>query len=149
VNLNEIRVGGIGEEWDPYLTADALNRPRIFGPRLDWVIVGGESGPGARPFNVAWARNIVRQCQTAKVPVFVKQLGRDVRDRNDAGFLGDEPSHWPERIDILDRVEHDLDGTRDGYQGAPVRIHLDNKKGGDPQEWPADIRVRQFPEVRA
>jgi protein gp37 len=116
-------------------------------PPLDWVIVGGESGPGARPFNVAWARSIARQCKEAKVPVFVKQLGRDVRDRNDAGFLGEEPSHWPERIDILDRVEHDLDGTRDGYQGAPVRIHLDNKKGGDPQEWPADLRIREFPQA--
>jgi protein gp37 len=43
--------------------------------RLDWVIVGGESGPGARPFDLAWARSIVQQCQAAGVPVFVKQLG--------------------------------------------------------------------------
>lgn len=42
---------------------------------IDWVIVGGESGPGARPMNVEWARSIVRQCKDAGVPVFVKQLG--------------------------------------------------------------------------
>jgi len=42
---------------------------------LDWVIVGGESGPGARPFDLAWGRSIVEQCKAAGVPVFVKQLG--------------------------------------------------------------------------
>ena len=42
------------------------------GP-LDWVVVGGESGPKARPFNVQWARDIIAQCQAAGVPVFVKQ----------------------------------------------------------------------------
>ncbi len=42
---------------------------------IDWVIVGGESGPGARPCDVAWIRSIVGQCKAASVPVFVKQLG--------------------------------------------------------------------------
>jgi protein gp37 len=42
---------------------------------LDWVIVGGESGPHARQFDCEWALSIVRQCQAATVPVFVKQLG--------------------------------------------------------------------------
>lgn len=42
---------------------------------LSWVIVGGESGPGARPFDVAWARALVHQCKSAGVAVFVKQLG--------------------------------------------------------------------------
>lgn len=40
---------------------------------LGWVIVGGESGPKARPCDVEWIRDIVRQCQAEKVPVFVKQ----------------------------------------------------------------------------
>src|SRR5690606_3201684 len=42
---------------------------------LDWIVVGGESGPGARPFDVAWARSIVEQCRESLIPVFVKQLG--------------------------------------------------------------------------
>lgn len=42
---------------------------------LDWVIVGGESGPGARPMNLAWARSIRDQCRRAGVPIFLKQLG--------------------------------------------------------------------------
>jgi protein gp37 len=40
-----------------------------------WVIVGGESGPGARPMRESWAINLVEQCANAAVPVFVKQLG--------------------------------------------------------------------------
>jgi protein gp37 len=43
--------------------------------KLDWVIVGGESGHGARHCKLEWIENIVTQCQTNKVPVFVKQLG--------------------------------------------------------------------------
>jgi protein gp37 len=42
---------------------------------LDWLIVGGESGPKHRPFNVEWARFIVEQCHDAGVACFVKQLG--------------------------------------------------------------------------
>jgi hypothetical protein len=43
---------------------------------LDWVVVGGESGPGARPFDMEWGRaDPVEQCRDAKVPVFVKQVG--------------------------------------------------------------------------
>jgi protein gp37 len=116
---------------------------------LHWVIVGGESGSGARRCGAQWVRSIVRQCQECDVPVFVKQLGSVVIDRNDAGFRGDEPHHWPEIHSAEDRIEHDLDGTRDGYQGAPVRIHLQDRKGGDRSEWPEDLRVREWPLTEA
>ena len=43
---------------------------------IQWLICGGESGPGARPFNVQWARDVIRQCKAAGVACFVKQLGR-------------------------------------------------------------------------
>ena len=42
---------------------------------IDWVIVGGESGPGARPMEAEWATEIQRQCQQAAVPFFFKQWG--------------------------------------------------------------------------
>ena len=45
---------------------------RVF---LNWVIVGGESGPGARPMHPDWARSIRDQCQAASVPFFFKQWG--------------------------------------------------------------------------
>ncbi len=42
---------------------------------IDWVIVGGESGPGARPMDAAWVFEIRDQCQRANVPFFFKQWG--------------------------------------------------------------------------
>ncbi len=43
-------------------------------PRVDWVIVGGESGPNARDMNPDWARSIRDQCREAGVPFFMKQM---------------------------------------------------------------------------
>lgn len=45
------------------------------GGKIDWVIVGGESGPDARPMHPKWARTIRDQCAEAKVPFFFKQWG--------------------------------------------------------------------------
>jgi len=120
---------------------------------INWVIVGGESGRGARPCNVEWVRSIKDQCAGAGVACFNKQLGAHVIDRNDAGFDADECSvldektgewktycetAWPSTV----CVEHDCGPV---YQGAPVRVHLSNAKGGDPEEWPEDLRVRKWP----
>jgi protein gp37 len=56
--------------------ADGTNALEV----LDWVIVGGESGPGARPLHPDWARSLRDQCQAAEVPFFMKQLG-GLRDK--------------------------------------------------------------------
>lgn len=45
---------------------------------LDWIIIGGESGRGAREFQITWARDLIKKCQSAHVPVFMKQIGRNV-----------------------------------------------------------------------
>lgn len=42
---------------------------------IDWVIVGGESGPGARPMAANWVTDILEQCQESQVPFFFKQWG--------------------------------------------------------------------------
>jgi protein gp37 len=42
---------------------------------LDWVVVGGESGPGARPMDPDWARRLRDECAAASVPFFFKQWG--------------------------------------------------------------------------
>lgn len=84
---------------------------------LGWVIVGGESGPGARPCQVGWIRSIVEQCRVADVRCFVKQLGAEPR-----------PSALP----------------------CDVRVRaIRDKKGGNPQEWPEDLRVREFPRIES
>ncbi|WP_037616356.1 DUF5131 family protein [Streptomyces aureus] len=63
--------------WGPDQTDD---RGRVFqemavGPRIDWVIVGGESGPKARAMHPGWARTIRDQCAHSGVPFFFKQWG--------------------------------------------------------------------------
>ena len=47
------------------------------GSGIDWVILGGETGPGARPMDPAWARSVRDQCKAAGVPFFFKPLARN------------------------------------------------------------------------
>lgn len=49
---------------------------------INWVIVGGESGPGARPMKTDWVRGIRKQCQQKNVPFFFKQWGGVQKKRN-------------------------------------------------------------------
>jgi len=49
--------------------------PNLDLTNIDWVIVGGESGPGARPMDISWVRNINKQCSIANVSFFFKQWG--------------------------------------------------------------------------
>jgi protein gp37 len=49
--------------------------PRLNLEGIDWAIVGGESGPGARPMDPAWVLEIRDQCVDARVPFFFKQWG--------------------------------------------------------------------------
>ena len=90
---------------------------------LSWAIVGGESGPGARPCNVEWMRSIVEQCKTSGTACFVKQLGAVAQA-------------------TIPNIHGDLIFRYTGSEGK--------KKwgaGSDPAEWPADLRVQQFPET--
>lgn len=86
----------------------ALDSPvvaeRVFRAPLDWVIVGGESGHGARPFDTAWAEHLAIQCALAGVPCFVKQLGAKVLKDGaicpKGAKKGDDMTEWPEEIRI-------------------------------------------------
>lgn len=49
--------------------------PKLYLKRIDWAIVGGESGPGARVMHSEWVIDIRNQCQAAGVPFFFKQWG--------------------------------------------------------------------------
>lgn len=116
-------------------------------PTVQWVICGGESGPRARRFDARWARSLRHQCAAAGVPFFMKQMGRFVVDRNDAGFDAEwndyDASAWPSGCG----VEHDINGFREQYQGADCRVLLRHRAGADPAEWPKDLRVQQFPTI--
>lgn len=75
-----------------------LSLEPLLGPLMDlnldgihWVIVGGESGPGARPMNPGWVSDIRNQCQKAEVPFFFKQWGGT--NKKKAGRLLDGRTH--------------------------------------------------------
>jgi protein gp37 len=86
---------------------------------LDWVIIGGESGPGARSCHVEWIRALLAECRESEAKVFVKQLGRQPR----------------------------IDTAKEGLFGKSATLHLKDTKGGNPAEWPDDLRRREFPHV--
>jgi protein gp37 len=66
---------------------------------IHWVIVGGESGPGARPMDLDWARGIRSQCWAAGVPFFLKQLGGKINKRgHDQARLDGELLHELPRV---------------------------------------------------
>jgi protein gp37 len=92
---------------------------------LRWVVVGGESGPGARPMNVEWARSLVSQCKKFGTACFVKQLGANYCDA--VGGVGGRQARPPADIVQLTR-------------------RLTSRKGSDMREWPPDLRVREMPE---
>jgi protein gp37 len=73
---------------------------------LDWIIVGGESGPGARPIQLGWIRELRRRARGEGVAFFVKQLG----------------TRWA--------AEHGYGQTH----------------GVEWEQWPSDLRVREYPE---
>jgi protein gp37 len=132
---------GFGPSWlERWLQADGKYRHQ-----LHWVIAGGESGPGARPCDVAWIRSIVEQCKAAGVAAFVKQLGARPHGSDAMKAHADRnqrlatPRHGP-------ATQQDADDLHELIAAAGMR--LSDRKGGDPSEWPSDLRVREFPEVR-
>jgi len=61
--------------WFQVANPDCGNQPLRIKRGLDWVICGGESGPGARPIHPDWIRGVRNQCQEAGTPFFFKQWG--------------------------------------------------------------------------
>jgi len=92
--------------------AFARGQHRPNRPQIDWAIIGGESGNNARSMALGHAEDLVRQCQRAGVPVFVKQLGA--------------------RPIVRQETPH----------------AITDRKGGLLADWPASLRVRQFPAPR-
>lgn len=88
-------------------------------PGISWVIIGGESGAGARTFDINWARDTVRQCRAAGVAVFVKQLGA-------------RPLYNPATL---------------ACDFGEMPLVLRDKKGGDISEFPENLKIREWPKV--
>lgn len=95
IDLEDLAYEAAGPEWAGY------------NPLVDWVIIGGESGPRARPFDLAWAESIVAQCAAAGIPVFVKQLGSkpiDGLNGQKSGYpvtgKGGDMAEWPKALRV-------------------------------------------------
>jgi protein gp37 len=109
-HLTQIPAGVIFLSCEPLLEEVTLGG---YINSIDWVIIGGESGRGARPCQVDWIRSLIRQCQqerTNNPAVFVKQLG-----------------------------------AKPVFEATDYPIHLADSKGGDVNEFPEDLKLRQFP----
>lgn len=94
------------------------------------VIVGGESGKNARPCNIEWLRSIKAQCESANTAFFCKQLGSNPVECESCGNCDPCVGGHPEQC-AVGRTQ--------------IRMDLNHPKGGDPDEWLEDLRVRQFP----
>jgi hypothetical protein len=86
---------------------------------VNWVIIGGESGRGTRAFRLSWCLSLIRQGEAAGVACFVKQAG--------------------------DAPEADVPGL--GRQRRVPLPMITSPKGGDVEEWPGWMQVREFPRV--
>jgi protein gp37 len=90
-----------------FVSAEPLLGPidLIHLPRPDLVIVGGESGPGARPVNLDWIRSIRDQCARTDTDLFVKQLGSVWARENGHRGKGNDMAGWPEDLRIRQMPE--------------------------------------------
>lgn len=97
-----------------WLSIEPMLGPIVLKPEwlmgVDWVVVGGESGPDSRPFDINWARAIIAQCKMAGVAVFFKQYGSAAMEA-----------------------------------GVPLEY---KGKGSEPEDWPKDLQIRNYPEAR-
>ncbi|HZY71373.1 MAG TPA: phage Gp37/Gp68 family protein [Thermoplasmata archaeon] len=71
---------------------------------IHWVIVGGESGPGARPMDPRWARRIRAQCRRERVPFFFKQWGGVQKHRAGRELDGRTWDEFPRRPSVRPRM---------------------------------------------
>ncbi len=95
----------------PWISAEPLYGPlrlsAALREHLSWLVIGGESGPGATAMPLSWAYDLIDQCRAAGIAPYVKQLG----------------SAWART------------------NGAA------HSKGGNPEEWPFDLRIRDYPKA--
>ena len=107
------------------LTGDSLMLSRTIIPMentLSWVVCGGESGNSARALDAHHLRPLIKQCQKAGTPVFVKQLGYRFMDLDNVFYGAGVPT---------------TDNAR----------RLTHRAGANMDEWPEDLRVREWPKA--
>jgi protein gp37 len=126
--------------WLVWVSAEPLIGPIVMqgnynGLHLNWlgkngirfVVCGGESGRNARPCELKWIRSLINQCKSVEgCAFFTKQLGAKASDEEN-GVAG-----------------RDLHGE---FVDGRVSLRLADGHGGNIEEWPLDLRIREFPEI--
>lgn len=85
---------------------------------IHWVIVGGESGPRARPMKIEWVRNMRDQCEKARLPFFFKQWGGVRKSETGRRLDGKTHDDFPERRRVTAPSFSKLQGLRQAFEIA-------------------------------
>jgi len=130
--------GRYAESGMPYVGEWDINGPFPAGApqiRLDWIIVGGESGSEARPMHPDWARSIRDQCASASVAFLFKQWGEwgraEVKPSGTPGryasaSAGPHCEFWPQLVIPVDHYPRQFSL----FGGATVREKVGKKRAG-------------------
>lgn len=117
------------------------------GVAIQQVIIGGESGPNARPMDLVWARDLIDQCDHLGVAVFMKQMGSAPTSGLSDTALWQELidlSRQPDGVKLSDQLgstfRRDMGSRRLGHY-----LKFRDSKGGKIEEWPEVFRRREFP----
>ena len=134
--LGPVNLTKISTKWGPgsMCVGTVLNPdPRLFSPvpgvGLDWVILGGESGPQARPLHPEWARSVRDQCQLAGVPFFFKQWGefQECKKRGEKYAIDPRKQSY---VLYKDGTGHEYKSNWDGQTIAVVMERVGTKAAG-------------------
>lgn len=122
---------------------ETLTCPCCHGePLIQWVVVGGESGAKARPYDPVWAEYTLKECREAGVAAFHKQFGSNVRTGvfqcQNCGHIGLETDFEPDDVGTLGCPKCDRAHLMPVDPGAMT-------KRDDPDKWPERFRVQQWP----
>lgn len=115
---------------------------------VQWIILGGESGPGARACDVKNLRSIIRECEESDAKVFLKQLGARPINSDYCELAGQrDDDHKFGQYAPIDRRSLRIAEEMGKDEAFFKLVLLNDRKGGDPAEWPEDLRIREFPEA--
>lgn len=140
LNAADFQEDPIGAEVYPLRGLYAVPDCDWSGPKVDWVICGGESGPGARPMHPDWVRSLRDQCAAAGVPFLFKQWG-EWTEQDDSGLPGvrqvlegdPEFDSEADKCDAFMALDGELVANiDDGREDVPYRglIRLGKKRAG-------------------
>lgn len=130
----------LGKTWVSY--EPALENVNWSGFELiKWLVCGGESGPGARQFDLTWAWNAAQFCQEWRIAFFMKQMGSNPVMNVYDWYEWATAEDWDANLAPLVNWNYaDGQPPPDALCRPPF-----TRKGTEPKEWPSELQVQEFP----